>query len=412
MISAEQHQGRAVSVVAEGQVLRDPLGAEEDTRRWEASDLTISDGHIAARRGDNAADGVVVDASGLYVVPGFIDLQINGGFGHDITTDPASLWTLGHRLTATGTTAFLPTVVSSSTQARTAALDALRDRPNGYLGAEPLGLHFEGPLLNPGRGGAHRPDALSEVADIDHTSWSAASGVRMVTLAPELDGALDCIEGLVARGVVVAAGHTAAAASEAEAAERVGLSAVTHLFNAMASFGHRSPNLVGYTLGSTSSSLAAGVIADGIHLDPLAVSTAWRALGPQRLFLVTDAVAAAGMTAASLADDPVTLERRRVTVDETGVRLPDGTLAGSALTMDQAVRNMRQFTGCTVSEAIAVASTTPAGVIRELQRGRLVTGAIADVVLLDMELRPVVTICQGRLAWIDELHHSRIQPLH
>jgi N-acetylglucosamine-6-phosphate deacetylase len=342
-----------------------------------------------------------IDAEGLIVAPGLIDLQINGGFGLDVLTDPEAMWELGRRLPCHGVTAFLPTIISSPAASTDAAIEALRRRPTSYVGAEPLGLHFEGPMLNPKRRGAHEVDHLLEPTPTVIEQWSRGSGVAMVTIAPELPGAITTITELVRRGVTVCAGHSDATKDDAEAARRSGVTAVTHLFNAMAPLGHRDPNLVGVALADDG--LVAGLIADGVHVDPVIVRAAWNAKGPAGIALVTDAVAAMGQPAGEYQ-----LGGRRITADEQGVRNGDGTLAGSTLTMDQALRNLISYTGCSVGDGLMSATRTPADLIGAGDRGRLAAGAIADVVLLDQDLEVQLTMCAGRVVFVADCALDRV----
>ncbi len=367
-------------------------------------DLLIDDGHVIDVRGARAGgtgtgaasvqaawDGAdELDVAGRRVAPGLIDLQINGGYGLDLATDPTAVWELGRRLARTGVTAFLPTLITGPSSRRSSLLEALARRPSGFVGAEPIGAHFEGPILNPDRRGAHDASMMVEPSAAVIESWDAASGVRLVTLAPELPGALECIEALVGRGIVVFGGHTTADAAVATAAVDAGMAGVTHLFNAMASFGHRSPNLVGVALSDER--LSASVIVDRVHVDPVAVRLAWRALGPSRFVLVTDAVAAMGQPAGrfEFAD-------RGAVSDGRAVRNDDGTLAGSALRMDEAVRNLVEITGCTPAEAVASASAVPARLIGETDRGHLGVGARADIVVFDDDLAVTDVLIGGEV---------------
>ncbi|MGH9134374.1 MAG: N-acetylglucosamine-6-phosphate deacetylase [Ilumatobacteraceae bacterium] len=331
------------------------------------------------------------DASGLIVAPGFIDAQINGAHGIDVTTEPTRIGELGRELTRYGVTAFLPTVITCAPERRAAALAADR---RGSGGAVPIGLHLEGPMLSRARRGAH-PERWLEVPSTDLIEgWRPAAGVNMVTIAPELPNALGVIEQLVGEGVVVSLGHTAAGTGRIAEAKRAGATAVTHLFNAMTPFGHRSPGPIGATLADES--LIAGLICDGIHVDPVAVRMAWRALGPDRLLLVTDATAVLGLSSGRHR-----LGERDIDVGPAGVRTDDGTLAGSDLALDQAVRNLVAFTGCGASEALATVTTTPARLLRLDDRGALEPGRRADVTVLDPELRVVATFVGGELAHLD-----------
>lgn len=326
----------------------------------------------------------VVDAAGLFVVPGYIDLQINGGWGHDFTRDPAAVAAVAAELPATGVTAFLPTVVTSAPEHRAAALAT-------PLPTTALGWHFEGPMIAPSRVGAHDPAWVGAVDPAELATWPPA--VRLVTLAPETPGAHGAIATLTAAGVVVSIGHTACTADEFAAARAAGATAVTHLFNAMAPFRHRAPGPIGAALADPT--VVAGLICDGIHVDPVAVAMAWRALGPDRTLLVTDAMAALGVTGAV----ETTLGSLRVTAGPDGVRTTDGLLAGSNLTMDQAVRNLVAFTGCSPVEALACATRVPADLLGIADRGRIAFGARADLVLLDRSLHPRRTFVGGTTAW-------------
>jgi N-acetylglucosamine-6-phosphate deacetylase len=367
----------------------------------EVRTLVLDGGRIVSA--DESSDAPDIDAAGLIVSPGFVDVQINGGFGIDLLSDPGAMWQLGRHLPSTGVTAFLPTIITSPTTSTTAALDALHARPDGYFAAEPLGLHFEGPMLNPDRRGAHQVQHMVEPSIEVIDGWSRRDGVTIVTLAPELPGALQVITELVSRGVVVSAGHTNADSSETLAALEAGLSGVTHLFNAMAPVGHRQPNLAGVALAERD--LIAGLIADGIHVDPIVVAAAWNAKGHHGIGLVTDAVAAMGQPPGAHE-----FAGRTTSADESGVRNSDGTLAGSALTMDQAVRNLVEFTGCQVHEALLAATATPARLIGDTSRGRIRPGAHADLVLLDADLRVQITICAGRVVYVADGARDRLAP--
>lgn len=340
-------------------------------------DVCCRDGVIVDAVGPGAD---VFDASGLLVAPGFIDVQINGGWGHDFTTDPASVAAVAAELPATGVTAFLPTVVTTSPDRRAAALAT-------PLPASALGWHFEGPMIAPSRVGAHDPAWVGPVGTDELATW--AGRVRLVTLAPETPGAMAAIAALTAAGVTVAIGHTACTADEFAAARHTGAAAVTHLFNAMAPFSHRAPGPIGAALADPA--VVAGLICDGIHVDPVAVAMAWRALGPDRTLLVTDAMAALGVRAV----DEIVLGGLRVTVGDDGVRTPDGVLAGSNLSMDAAVRNLVAFTGCTPAEALGCASRVPADLLGLADRGRIAEGARADLVLLDESLHVRHTLLEG-----------------
>lgn len=368
----------------------------DDARR----PLTIVAGRITDHL-DEGETGTTVDADGLAVCPGFVDLQINGGFGLDVTGTPETMWKLGRLLPRHGVTSYLPTIVSSPASVTDRALAAFAGPPPGHRGAEPLGLHFEGPMLNPERAGAHEPGNLIAPDPEIVARWTRTSGVVLVTIAPELPGAAELIAGLRTDGVTVSAGHSMATATEAADGFDAGVSMVTHLFNAMGPMSHRAPGLAGAALADDR--VAVGLIVDGVHVDPTMVKLAWRAKGPSLVVLVTDAVAAMGL-------DPGRYELggRAVTADHTSVRTDGGVLAGSVLTMDRAVRNLIEFTGCSLRDAVAAASSAPAAAIGATDRGHLQPGAVADVVLLESDGSVAVTICGGVVAHVAESAAGRV----
>lgn len=364
---------------------------------FEQGAVLVSGGRIEAVGDVACPPGArVIDADGLLLVPGFIDLQFNGGFGHDFTADPTTIWQVAAGLPRWGVTAFLPTVITSPLERIAAAQQVVLSQPAGYRGATPLGLHIEGPFLNPQKKGAHNPaylrtPSLDAVAD-----WSPQAGVRLVTLAPELPGALPVIEALAGRGVLVSAGHSTATFDQATAAFDAGTRYGTHLFNAMPTLHHREPGLPGALL--TDPRTVVGLIADGVHTHPAIVSLVWQALGPERLSLVTDAMAALGM-----GPGQHILGDFDVTVDATSARLADGTLAGSILSLDQALRNLIRFTGCSLSDALATMTTTPARALGlDHERGQVAPGFMADLVLLSPDLEVRGTVVAGELVYTAE----------
>jgi N-acetylglucosamine-6-phosphate deacetylase len=221
--------------------------------------------------------------------------------------------------------------------------------------------------------------------------WSRAAGVSMVTLAPELPTALDVARLLARRGVIVAAGHTDATTDDVMAAIEAGVTHLTHMFNAMRPLHHREPGPIGVAMGHPT--LTAGLIVDGIHLHPLTVAAVWAAMGP-RLNLVTDAMASLGSPSG-----PMHLGGMTVTTGAEGVVNDDGVLAGSNLSLDQAVRNLADWTGCSVADAIATVTATPAGLLGLAAKGRVAVGADADLVLLDEALNVVATVVAGAVAY-------------
>lgn len=331
----------------------------------------------------------VLDAGGLTVAPGLIDLQVNGACGVDITAEPERLWDVAAELPRFGVTAFAPTVISSSPEARRRALDAFACGPKqGWAGARPIGLHFEGPMLSPARKGAHPGRWLTTPSPELIAGWSRAAGVLIATLAPELPGAMSVIRALSASGVVVSIGHTAADAETVRAAVAAGARMLTHLGNAMPPMQSRDPGPVGVALGGDD--LIAGVIADGLHLDAAFIATAWHCLGAGRFLATSDATAALGVP-----DGPYRLGDQAVVVRDGAVRLADGTLAGSAASLPHCLRVLTAITGCTLEAALRTCTTVPASLIGDPCRGTLALGARADLTLLDPSLEVAATIVDG-----------------
>jgi N-acetylglucosamine-6-phosphate deacetylase len=347
----------------------------------------------------NVPEGAqVMDATGLLLVPGFIDMQINGGFGHYFTSDPDSIWKVAAELPRYGVTSFLPTIITSPLKIFSKAQNSLaHGNTSGKPGATPLGLHFEGPFLNPHKKGAHNPEYLCLPSLDAITEWSPENGVRLVTLAPELPGALELVEQLAARGVVVSAGHSMATYAEALAGLDTGIRYGTHLFNAMRPLEHRQPGVVGALLSD--SRCVIGIIPDGIHLHPAIVELVSVVKGSERLTLVTDAMAAFGMPPGHYQ-----IDHREVTVTEIDARLPDRTLAGSVISLDEALRNFIAFTQSPLSEALKTITSTPATLLGIAdQRGQIAPGYIADLVILNPDLVVTQTIVGGQVIYSKDI---------
>lgn len=325
------------------------------------------------------------------ICPGFVELQINGSFGIDVSPDPESLASLARELPKTGTTSFLPTLISSPPERYDSFLQALKDASRSP-GANILGAHLEGPFLSPARKGAHDPANL-RLIDLGLIKRLIGSGVvRMMTLAPELPGAKEVIRLLMDGGIVPSAGHTDATYEEVEKAIDAGLSTGTHLYNAMSPFTHRTPGAVGAML--TDDRIRAGVIADGIHVHEGALRLAYRQKGSEGLAFVTDAMEAAGKPPGEYE-----LSGRKVRLEGGAVRLPDGTLAGSALTMDRAVRNAVEFLHIPLHAAVRMATETPARILGMAGKGRIIPGADADLVLLAPDGSVEETIVAGETVY-------------
>jgi N-acetylglucosamine-6-phosphate deacetylase len=343
--------------------------------------------------------GTVVDLGDRALVPGFVDLHVHGGGGAQTNgADPESV-EQAVRATAvtharTGTTALVATTVSDTEARLTAALEgvAAAVRSGSGRGAEVLGAHLEGPWLSPGRAGAQEPAHLRPptAGELDRLLAAAVGTLRMVTLAPEVPGALDVIRAAHRAGVLVSIGHTQATFAEAAAAFDAGARHVTHLFNAMPPLLHRAPGPAGAALAD--SRVTVEVIADGQHLHPAVLAVAAASAG-RRLVAVTDAISATG-----LPEGRHVLGRSEVVVRDGRVTLADApqTLAGSVLTMDRAVATL-VAAGVPLVDAVTAATLTPAGALGIGHKGRLVPGADADLVVLDGGLLAVATVVAGRV---------------
>ena len=339
-------------------------------------DVAIDDGCITAVGLDGSGRGIAA--------PGFIDLQVNGFGGVDfLGADADGFASAGDALLETGVTAYLPTLITSEEPDLVAAIAAV---PPASRGPRILGVHVEGPFLSPARLGTHRQAGRRDPEPALLERLLAAGPVRLVTLAPELPGALELVDLLHARGITVSLGHTDATAVEAHAAFDRGVRAVTHVFNAMRPLAHRDPGVVGAAL--VRPEVAVQAIVDGVHLDSDIVRLLWH-VAAGRLSLVTDAIAGAG-----LGDGTYALGEIEIVVADDVVRSEDGTLAGSALTMIEAVRNL-MAADAPLEGALEAASRVPAGILGLPGLGRLAPGGPADVVVLDDALEVVRTVVGG-----------------
>ncbi len=350
-------------------------------------DVRVEDGRIAAV-------GVVpAGATGL-AAPGFIDLQVNGFAGVDfLAAEPPDYRAAGEALAATGVTAYLPTFITSPEDAYARAVAAVAAAAaDAVPGPRILGVHLEGPFLSERWPGAHDPRHLQAPSPALIERLARAGPIALVTLAPELPGALELIRTLIGRGIIVSCGHSDADANLAHAAFDAGARAITHLHNAHRRSLHRDPGVGGVALVRQDVTVQA--IVDGIHLAPEIAYAAFLT-ARERFCLVSDAMAAAG-----LGEGRYRLGSRQVAVEGMAARLADGTLAGSVLTMDAAVRNLAAL-GVSEVDALLAATRAPARLLARGDLGVLVPGAPADVVVLDDRLQVGATFVDGR-----ELHRA------
>ena len=331
-----------------------------------------------------------IDLEGGLLAPGFIDLQVNGGGGVLLNDapEPATIARIGAAHRRYGTTGFLPTLITTDRATMARAIAAARRAIDGGMPGV-LGIHLEGPHINPARKGVHdeahiRPLGAEDVALLT----SLRRGRTLLTLAPERVPA-GAIEAL-ARQAIVLAGHTNGTCAQVRAGLAAGISGFTHLFNAMSQLGAREPGAVGAALTSDA---ACGLIVDGHHVHPASLRLAFAAK-PRGLFLVSDAMPPVGAAMAGFALGEQWIEMR-----DGRCTTADGRLAGSALDMATAVRNAVQLVGVPLEEALRMASTRPADLLGERERGRIAPGMHADLVLLDETLRARATWIGGEAAW-------------
>jgi N-acetylglucosamine-6-phosphate deacetylase len=359
--------------------------------------IVVGGGRVTEVGTDRPDRGFVVHLGGRWVLPGFIDLHVHGGGGADLVSgDPDEVLRAARFHLAHGTTALLASLVTrpGGDLGRLVGLvsDLARRRVPGE--AALLGTHLEGPFLSPDRPGALDPRGFRppDHACVDSLLEAGRGTVRMVTVAPELPGATRLIRSLARRGVVAALGHTAAGYDEARAGVSAGARHATHLFNAMPPFHHRQPGAVGAILEDPR--VSCELILDGVHVHPAAARLAWSALGPQRLVLVTDAMAGAGMP-----DGSYRIGSIEVRVEGGRAMTHEGAIAGSTLTLDLALRHASEILGVDMVVAARLLATNPARILGlDHERGSLEPGKVADLVVLGDDLTVDHVMTGGR--WV------------
>jgi len=380
-------------------------------------DLTIDDTRIlvvgprasqlnAAADTPGSAPTAVIDATDMLILPGFIDVHTHGGGGHSLqTTDAQEIQAYARWAPTTGVTGFLIAVVGvpdglpeAQLRAAVAAIEGPQE------GAQPLGVHLEGPYISPARRGAHPIDWLRapNESELDRILALTHGRLRIVTLAPELPGASDMIRQLVAAGVTVSVGHTDATYEESLAAIELGATHATHCCNAMPPLRHRDPGPLGAL--AQAPRVYGEVIADGVHVHPAMVDILVKSLGPDRTILITDALAGAGN-----GDGAFDFGGQAAQVIHGVARLADGTITGSVLTMEQALRNILAMTRVSLREAVGMLTYNPAHPARVADhKGLLRAGYDADFVVLDAALTLQATYCCGRLAYATDAWRERV----
>ncbi|CAH3187458.1 unnamed protein product [Porites evermanni] len=373
-------------------------------------DLWVRDGKIIDPRiifwEEQVKADVQIDCNNVIICPGFIDVQINGGFGVDFSSDTdkleEGLVTVAKGLLQHGVTSFCPTIVTSTQQSYNEILKTVKRTPGGENGAEILGAHLEGPFLNPDMKGAHKAHLMRQIstkgAQEMEDFYGTLDHVSIVTLAPELAGEnMESIKQLVQRNIVVSIGHSAANEEIAEQAAKKGATFITHLFNAMLPFHHRDPGIVGLlTSYDIPKPMFYGLIADGIHTHPTATRIAHRS-HPRGLVLITDAIAALGLPPGlhKLGPMKVEIDHEKATLQGTN------TLAGSIASMDVCIQRFKKMSGCTIVEALEGATLHPAQLLQiEHRKGILNYNSDADLVFVDDDLNVHATFIAGEPVWL------------
>lgn len=363
--------------------------------------VLVEDG-IITRLGSRASLAIpncrLINYGEAILAPGLVDIHIHGGAGHDVMEgDPEVLPVIESFLAKHGVTSYLPTTVTAPLDLTLAALERLADAVESSseqgrkeMRARPRGIHIEGPFLSHARRGVHPPENLiAPSVDVFERLWQASRGhIKLMTIAPELECALEVIAEAVKRGVAVSLGHSDAQIGAARAGLAAGARHATHSFNAMRPLTHRDPGLLGLVL--TDPRISADIIADGVHVDPVVVDLFLRMKGPEKAVLITDATAATGMPEGHYRMGGFEFEVR------DGKCLANGTLAGSLLTLDVAVQNVMKFAQLDLQAALRTATLNPAKAAGLPENaGVLAEGAPADIVVMNSEQKVIKTIVRG-----------------
>jgi N-acetylglucosamine-6-phosphate deacetylase len=336
-----------------------------------------------------------MDAGGHTLIPGFIDVHVHGADGHEIMdAEPEGLRAMAHFYARHGVTSFLATTWTDSTERIRAALVVVAELQGPQSeGATILGAHLEGPYINAEKCGAQRPEDVRRAGREEATMFLDMNVIRLLSLAPEFEENKWLIRECVRRGVTVSVAHTAANYQQVVAAAALGLSHATHTYNAMTGVNQREPGTLGAVM--TLDTITCELIADNIHVHPAAMNLLYRAKGADRVILITDAVRGAG-----LPEGEYQIDVRTVMVKDGAVRLPDGTLAGSTLTLDCGLRNFMAATGQPLEKVWQTSSLNAARSIHVSDRkGSIEVGKDADLVLVDDEINVRLTIAEGKIVY-------------
>jgi len=361
--------------------------------------IRVKDGRIAALETPSGSSGPVIDAGGRLLVPGFIDVHIQGAGGADVLdgTD-ASLQMLSQTLARVGTTGFLATSVFFGQGGNNHLRLAARSMDRNLGGAQCLGIHLEGPFINPAKKGGLNPAGIfpPSAEELARVIDGCEGALKMMTIAPELPGNLDLIDRLNQQNIIASFGHSDATYRQTLDGLKAGLSHVTHLFNVMPGLSHREPGPLLAIFEHDR--VTAQIISDGVHVNPGMVRFARRLLGPDRCVCITDGVQAMG-----LPEGTYLYNGREYRSQDGTARYLDGTLIGSALPLSRIVDRFRQFTGCELAEAVNAGSLNPARVLGlDDRKGSVAIGKDADLVVLDDDFSVWMTIISGRAVWRKE----------
>lgn len=339
-------------------------------------------------------DSHSIDASGMWVTPGLIDIHTHGADGHDaMDATPEAMDGFGKFLARHGVTSYLPTTITASRQKIRKAIDNIERLISETKGARIAGIHLEGPYLNPAYRGAQSEALIRKADPEEYKAWVEHDLVKLMTVAPEIDGVLDLIAAGQQHGLEFAVGHSGATYEIMQEAADRGLRQAAHTFNGMLGLHHRRPGTAGSVL--TDDRIYAQVIADGVHLHPAIIQLIVKAKGINKTILISDSMRATG-----LEDGEYDLGGQRVRVERSIARIPSGSLAGSTLTLDASIRNIMDFTSLSFQDVLPMATSVPAEAMGwKEQVGVLKPGAKADLVCFDAEIFPRLVFVAGELIY-------------
>lgn len=352
---------------------------------------------VRKKKPNEVFGGEVIDASGHFITPGFIDIHFHGAMGRDaMDAELASLQTISDFCARHGVTSFYPTTWSAAKEDIQYAINCVRENIKNVEGAQILGVHVEGPYLDMKYRGAQLPSMIRIPEKKEFHAWFDSGVVKIVTCAPEVEGGLEFVKEAVARNVRISIGHSQAKYEQVITAADHGATQATHIFNGMPGYHHREPGTVGGVLDDQR--IKAQVICDGVHLHPATVRLVYKVKTTSGIILITDSVRGAG-----LPDGDYENKGQKFSVRDGVARTPEGGLSGSTLTLDQALRNFIKFTRCTLEDALTLVTLNPAREMNILDhKGKIAAGYDADIVLLNESLNVMKTLVKGEIVYTKE----------